>query len=464
MRVLLLNLNAGQFKNSGVVPSTLVQLGSMLGHQRAFGMQKVADVAIEEIDSLGAARKAVSKHDPAIVGITAYENTFRVVSAVCKYIKECAPQVQIVAGGPFATVLPETTLLRGNVDIVCRGEADFTFRELVQRIDRSDSVLGIKGVMLKDCDRRIQKVTESDDIPFVSADVLEKLQLDTGLLRSLFASGRYHDISISLSRGCPFRGCTFCFYDVRGNWRYITPEISIQKMELIEEFGDCIDIADAAFGGPRKLLQDMLSKFKGRFKNLMVNLTVDQLLTEGEIGSRNPDSDTINLLVEAGIRRLEVGVENFCDSMLMRLGKNRYSGEEAMKTVIALVQAGLHVTYNLIISDFQTSLSEVETTLQRADAIKSALAREHTGSLSLATQASAVPLVGTQYYWQVLNTAKKDGKDLFTGEGSLDVTYPLYFVDVKQLDPTVEALVSDIKRVYYGFNDRYGFVPYRQSF
>jgi radical SAM superfamily enzyme YgiQ (UPF0313 family) len=174
--------------------------------------------------------------------------------------------------GTHPSALPgETLALAGAIDAVAVGEADYTLRELAQRLSKSDakritsdptyreSVLqSISGLAWRSgnritINRKRDFIEDLDGLPFVSR--VYKKHLD--VKKYFFAASDYPEIQIMTARGCVAR-CTFCVYPqtIHG-WKYrmrsaksIADEFQwvVENLPEVREIG----IEDDTFTGSQK--------------------------------------------------------------------------------------------------------------------------------------------------------------------------------------------------------------------
>ena len=141
-------------------------------------------------------------------------------------IKKILPDCFVVLMGTHPSALPEETLrLNSAIDAVAVGEADYTVRELAQKLSgadfqkiqldsayRNNILSSIEGLAYRIGDgicinKRRDLIENLDELPFVSK-VYHK-HLDTK--KYFFAASDYPEIQIMTARGC-IAQCTFCVY------------------------------------------------------------------------------------------------------------------------------------------------------------------------------------------------------------------------------------------------------------
>ena len=141
-------------------------------------------------------------------------------------IKEMLPQSFNVLMGTHPTAVPEETLgLNDKLDAIAVGEADYTVRQLAEKLSETDlaklqtdveykkSILsGIDGLAYRagsdiSVNERRDFIENLDDLPFVSKVYAKHLDVE----KYFFAASDYPEIQIMTARGCIAK-CTFCVY------------------------------------------------------------------------------------------------------------------------------------------------------------------------------------------------------------------------------------------------------------
>jgi radical SAM superfamily enzyme YgiQ (UPF0313 family) len=213
--------------------------------------------------------------------------------------------IPVVWGGIHPSLLPEQTLENDNIDIVVQREGEETFFELVQALEKGESLSTVRGIFYKE-DGKIKK-TESR--PFID---LEKqpspsyhlIEVNKVLVKSF---GEDH-LRFSSARGCPYR-CGFCYNTVfyKRRWRALSAERTFKEIKRIRtEFGiRGIRFSDDLFFGDVERVRKLLT--------LIVDEKLDVVVTKLDIHVNELsklDDDFLTLLEKAGAKALVVGVES----------------------------------------------------------------------------------------------------------------------------------------------------------
>ncbi len=191
-------------------PMNLAEIGAFL-RQFDFDVQiwdfEVESLTPEELQA------RLSGFRPAVVGITAMTPVIPNAHQIASWIKQIAPEIVVVVGGPHASALPRETLEEfSSFDCAAFGEGETTMYELCGLVRQGKPPRGLPGVAWRDGDEIFvgtprPLIKNLDTIPYPARDLL-KLDLYTGVSPTPGLSG-VHPTEISISRGCPYR-CTFC--------------------------------------------------------------------------------------------------------------------------------------------------------------------------------------------------------------------------------------------------------------
>ncbi|MHA1714323.1 MAG: B12-binding domain-containing radical SAM protein, partial [Promethearchaeota archaeon] len=181
MKVLLINPDSG----SGIgldlflkgPPLALMSLAGGIPEQDV----EIIDLKVKSMP-VNKIRKKIASSD--VVGITSYTPSIARALNLARIVKNVDRGIPVVLGGYHASLLPEETVANREVDIVVRGEGEFTFKELIDHFetvlgsnkDFRDGLKDIKGIAYKK--NGIVKMTEArplvknlDDLPFPRRDL-----------------------------------------------------------------------------------------------------------------------------------------------------------------------------------------------------------------------------------------------------------------------------------------------------
>ncbi len=258
----------------------------------------------------------IAASDPDIVGITAMTPTVPEALHAAEISKKVAPGAKVVLGGVHPTLDPAGVLADENVDFVIRGEGEEAFAALAEALAGGTSPYDLDGisyrkegeVVIKD---KARSITDLDTLPMPDYEAfpVERYIEHNRYLRSV------RGISMIVSRGCPFQ-CTFCaVHQTMGrNWRIKSPQKVVDELITLKERHQLEGVwfKDSIFNLNREWVKE--------FCRLMIEQKVDiawQALTRVDL----IDEEELELMKQAGLTQLDLGIETGSPKSLIRLKK-----------------------------------------------------------------------------------------------------------------------------------------------
>ncbi|MCR4315800.1 MAG: B12-binding domain-containing radical SAM protein [Planctomycetes bacterium] len=155
----------------------------------------------------------IEEYNPQVIGYSVMSQQYSWAKKLAEYVKIKRPDIVNVVGGVHVTMVPDE-VMKDNAawDVVMPGEADFTFLELVNRIERGKSYHDAPACRIPAKDGReaiVNPVSAYPDLSTLPPKDYELFDLDH-IIRT--KKGWF---SIITSRGCPYK-CTYCF-----NWEIV---------------------------------------------------------------------------------------------------------------------------------------------------------------------------------------------------------------------------------------------------
>jgi radical SAM superfamily enzyme YgiQ (UPF0313 family) len=249
-----------------------------------------------------------------------------------------------ILGGPHLTLRPHESMEKDQIDLVVRGEAEYTIIEIVQALEKESSVPGSRtqnselrprlfdpeagwgnilglswrnkaGKIMHNPDRPLPD--DIDAIPF-PAHHLFKIERYTNLnplTDGLDMHARAY--TVVTSRGCPYK-CTYCSKPVTGDtWRGRSVDNVIAEWAwLVNDLGATeIGITDDIWNLDRNRAKELCRTL------IKANLNHVPWVTIHGMKVNNTDEELFRLMKEAGCKRVGFGVENGDDWMLRHVIK-----------------------------------------------------------------------------------------------------------------------------------------------
>lgn len=281
-----------------------------------------------------------------LIGISLMTDDFPNVVQITQRLKRNL-NIPIVWGGIHPTIRPQECL--EHVGMICRGEGEETFIELVRKIKDGQSLLNIQGMWFKDRGKIIENklrplIQDLNSIPFPDNDlkkhyVLVKnhymlvkrhiCRINEGLLKDIW--GRCY--MTLASRGCLF-SCTYCWNHVN-NKMYAGQQI-IRKRDadnIIEElkiaksefpFAQAIWLNDDLFFmRTEKEIIDFAEKYK---ENIKLPFWVSGA------SPSNLTREKLSILVKAGLTDIRMGIQT-ASERTKKIYKRYHTNQQVEKTV-----------------------------------------------------------------------------------------------------------------------------------
>jgi hopanoid biosynthesis associated radical SAM protein HpnJ len=239
--------------------------------------------------------------------------TLRIDIETARRIKEQNPETIIVFTGPHVTVLPKESLelANGAVDVVCRGEFDYTVKELAEGMSWNE-IDGIsfmrEGTIVHTAERK--PVEDLDALPFASQVYLRDLPVNEYVIPHFL----HPYVSIYTSRGCPSK-CIYCLWPQTFSGRKMrtrSPENVYREVKwILDNIPGIREISfdDDTFTADRDHAREVAEMIKPLGVSWAINARV------------NCDYETLRIMRDSGLRHLVVGYESGNERILKNIKK-----------------------------------------------------------------------------------------------------------------------------------------------
>jgi radical SAM superfamily enzyme YgiQ (UPF0313 family) len=316
-------------------------------------------------------RSRIRAAAPRVVGISAlFEMQEREVVATARLVKAIAPDIVVVIGGLDAGVRYREYLRCGAVDLVVRGDGEETFLDILDRVERGDSLTGIPGTCesagVDECRvnrARVRRVP-FDAYPFPDRESLPReLYANASTQRTAFPFAREAPaILLQGSRGCRLR-CAFCdIVAVQDQWNAHSPEY------IVREIAHCVE----RYGAREIVFVDdnfMLDKrWAARVFELVAErgLRVSVDIMAG-IAVWTLSEAMIETMIRAGVYRVCLPIESGNPSTLAFI-KKPVNLDKAFEMIDYCNRRGLYTFANLIVGFPFENEADIQRTIAWGDA------------------------------------------------------------------------------------------------
>ncbi len=232
-----------------------------------------------------------------------------------------------MAGGPFASVVPEYVLEKTEADIVIPGNATLTAPLLWREISR--------GVTSQK--RIVQLPSDLKELQRVPRCHYELLDIESYISQKpVNLPGTRHGVAMS-QFGCPYR-CTFCAHGYQPYCKRSRGRFVEEIRFLVERLSvDLVYIADAEINPTREHMLEICRTMAKFGVNWYACARTDEV-----------DEDLARELYSSGCQELWIGVESHSQKLLDGAGKG-FTVEQTERALNELRRAGINVVGFLIL-------------------------------------------------------------------------------------------------------------------
>lgn len=333
--------------------------------------------------------------------------TLQIDIETARRIKEKKPGIVTVLTGPHVTILPEESLRagKGAIDIVCRGEFDYSTKELCEgrEWERVDGISFIRdGKVVHTPDR--PPIEDLDALPFV-APVYKR---DLPIKEYVIPHFKNPYVSIYSSRGCPSH-CIYCLWPQTFSGRRMrtrSPQNVYEEIKwIVDNIPEMRELSfdDDTFTADRKHARAVAELIKP----LGISWTIN--------ARANTDFETLKVMREAGLRHVVVGFESGNEQILKNIKKG-VTKQQALDFTRNCKKLGLSVHGAFIMGLPGETRETIQETIEFAKCM----------DLNSIQASLASPYPGTEFY----ELCKQEGwiaSDTFldeTGHQSCVINYP----------------------------------------
>lgn len=301
-----------------------------------------------------------------IVGLTTNSNFAFRVKETAKAIKEKDSNIIVIGGGSHAHTIPLDLLAAKNIDFTAIGEAEYTFVELADELDKGKRVKeikeerNIKGLAFLDGEGNLTKtearplIQNLDEIPMPARHLLPMHLYKTSEARA----NRHPSHSMITTRGCPY-SCTFCYQDLYGKtFRGHSPKRVVDEMELlVDKYGAReISFWDDVFTLRKDRVIEICKLIKERGLDVPWSC-------ESRVDSVNPEM--LKEMASTNCEFISYGVESGSERML-KVIKKMETKDAIRKGFQMTKEAGIKIRGYFMLGLYDETLEEMQQTIDFA--------------------------------------------------------------------------------------------------
>ena len=320
-RILLINTPQENVVSAGIEDDFI----DIIGHYPPLGLMYIATVlksnnyVVKILDCvpMNIGYDELSQHvfdfNPFVVGISTYTMSMVDVLKTAEIVKRINSETKVVLGGHHVQLYPKQSIRYSNIDFILKGEAEYTFLQLVRAIENKDKIeklLEIDGIGFVDqrkefLNHRIAMISNVDELP-----IPDRSLLPMELYQSIVGRNKMVATVMS-SRGCPYK-CTFC-YTPSKIYRSRSTENILKEISYLNDLGykEVFFFDDLFALKPDKVIDFASELRKQKYKI--------EWSFRGRINTVT--KEMIDEVSKSQIHRIQFGIESGVDKTLKRIRK-----------------------------------------------------------------------------------------------------------------------------------------------
>jgi radical SAM superfamily enzyme YgiQ (UPF0313 family) len=358
MRVLLISANTEKI-NMPTLPLGLACVATAT--QKAGHEVAMVDLMTEK-DAQSVLKEAIKGFCPDLIGISVRNiddqnmvhprfllDPVKEIVAVCRSLSGA----KIVLGGAGYSIFPEDTLSFLGADMGIQGEGEVVFPDLVERIERGASLLGLAGLYLPGQGLRCERMFERnlDRLPLPNADLLSRPLQEEELW-----------LPVQTRRGCAM-SCSYCSTGmIEGQMlRKHSPETMVDWIAGWRKAGvHQFYFVDNTFNLPASYAKEVCRKLIDQDLNVKWWSILYPKHVDGKLAA---------YMARAGCEQVSIGFESGSERILKNMNK-KFTLEEVRDISKILSEQGIKRMGFLLFGGPGETRESVEESLAFADSLK----------------------------------------------------------------------------------------------
>ncbi|MBD3194773.1 MAG: radical SAM protein [Candidatus Lokiarchaeota archaeon] len=375
--------------------------------------------------------KKIKQFDPSIIGFNSITDINMGVQAVkiARRVKKFNPNVKIVFGNYHATFNHDRLLEKYPfIDICVRGEAELTFHELVEMIEREGDLRDVRGITYRDSKGNIKinqqrpLIEDLDTLPFPDRSLIQNIEYSQNYGGLNADYGMF--TTIQSSRGCTFN-CGFCSQSKLTNqqWRAKSVDRVIEELQYLKELGysNLYWVDDNFTNKPKRTIELCRAIRKNNLDFIWISEQRVDLVSR----------DLIENMQKAGCRTISLGIESATQRIIDYFNK-QITPKMALDAAKIITKSDIDFLIGTFVIGAPTeTLTEIKKTFAFARQLEIDFPQFHIFG--------AIP--GTEVWDDLVESGKID-PDKYWETG------------VKTLVPSLEVVENEMKQAYIDFMNR----------
>ena len=260
----------------------------------------------------------IKDFNPEFIGIYTMTPYYNWICNFSKHLRHRYPNIKLIAGGPHATILPET--LTDYFDFIVKGEGEKVILDIVEHKTDSKIIIG-----------QLEQNLDSIEMPLRSL---------LGPEYSMKFYGTNGTIMIA-SRSCPFN-CFFCTKSILGNkQRSHSVDYVIEELKELKNIGyNGVYFQDDCFTFDKKKCMKLAERMIQEQLNMKY-----MIITRADM----VDYELLKIMKESGLICISFGFEHMNDEVLSIIKKS-CSTKKNIEAIELCKKLGIKIKANFILN------------------------------------------------------------------------------------------------------------------
>jgi len=444
MKVLLINPPADLKKTLGTFDKVAqsatppISLGYLAAVLLEEGIDvKVVDAYAERI-GLEEVLEKVRAYMPDFIGISCLTSNAYICHRIAKKIKDFNKEIKIIFGGVHAALMPNEVMNNESIDVVIRGEGEYSFLETVKAFAENRELSSVKGITYRKNSEVISNpdmeyIEDLDDLPFPAWELFN-LDLYRPVPHWVLVSSKLPVFPFLTSRACPYN-CTFCSLKIMGKKR---------RVRSVKNTVDELEYLANKFNAKQIIFWDAIFPLvKSRGMEIC-----DEIIKRGlhkrikwmcETRVNVVDLELLKKMKEAGCRRVFYGIESGVQELLNNIRKG-FTLDQVRKAIKLTKKAKIEITACFMLGLPGETKELSQQTIDFAKELNTDYAKFN----------MTIPYPGTELYDQAVKegTLKSTDWDSFNSLSALTTFNPVYVPKGMTKEELVEVTKSAFRQYY----------------
>lgn len=346
-----------------------INIRSLSSYLKANGYNVTCFFCKDPLDDVNLAPflNVLKEQNISLVGISFVTDHYGSALKWTKEIKEKL-KIPVIWGGAHVNVKPEECL--EHADMICMGEAEESFLDLVENYSEGAFEVSTKNIWFKTekgiVRNELRNLEENlDKYPFPDFDLTSQFVLtDKGVehFSEEYLGGEY---SVMTSRGCPY-SCNYCYNSYRR--KQYSKKGEFLRARSIENVIEELVLAKKTFPSLRKInfwddsfvarsVEDF-TLFKRLYRE-KVNLPFFALIEPMAF-----NFEKIKILRDSGLVALQVGIQTGSERINRDVYNRRASNRKILEVAGQIRELGINVIYDVIFNNPYETESDVSQTVK----------------------------------------------------------------------------------------------------